>query len=144
MPASKTLTLLCLIFSLLNAEGKELEPIRSFRDLEWSNRVILILDSKNAEADIQKLTEAKQAIDERDLIWILINERSVSSNYKQGIDPSFTKLAKRRYEKEAKGVFLIGKDGGTKSKSTQLDLETIFALIDTMPMRIQEMEADHQ
>lgn len=36
-------------------------------------------------------------------------------------------------------VLLIGKDGGVKSRSSDLDLEATFGLIDQMPMRREEI-----
>ena len=38
-------------------------------------------------------------------------------------------------------VSLVGKDGGKKARQTgRLDLQAFFDLIDTMPMRLREME----
>ena len=37
---------------------------------------------------------------------------------------------------------LVGYDGGTKHTSTQPDLQTVFDIIDTMPMRRAEMPSD--
>jgi hypothetical protein len=36
-------------------------------------------------------------------------------------------------------VLLIGKDGNLKARSTDLDLEATFDLIDQMPMRREEL-----
>lgn len=41
---------------------------------------------------------------------------------------------------ETTQVRLVGKDGGVKSKQSKLKRESIFALIDTMPMRRAEMQ----
>ena len=40
------------------------------------------------------------------------------------------------------GLILIGKDGGIKLNSRKTSLEEIFSLIDTMPMRQEEMLND--
>ena len=37
-------------------------------------------------------------------------------------------------------IILIGKDGGTKMEKTEFDLNYIFNLIDSMPMRQREMK----
>ena len=39
-------------------------------------------------------------------------------------------------------LILIGKDGGIKLNSRKTSLEEIFSLIDTMPMRQEEMLND--
>ena len=39
-------------------------------------------------------------------------------------------------------LILIGKDGGIKLNSRKISLEEIFSLIDTMPMRQEEMLND--
>ena len=40
-------------------------------------------------------------------------------------------------------ILLIGKDGGEKLRSHEIpDLDTLFALIDGMPMRPREMSAN--
>lgn len=36
---------------------------------------------------------------------------------------------------------IIGRDGGVKARYESLDLDAVFAVIDTMPMRIQEMRS---
>ena len=43
-------------------------------------------------------------------------------------------------ENEPSRVLLIGKDGGVKLRGDELDVQRIFDLIDTMPMRIREMK----
>ena len=37
------------------------------------------------------------------------------------------------------GVTLIGKDGGVKYRISHLDLQQVFNIIDSMPMRAREM-----
>lgn len=105
---------LCTLF--LNAQADEL----NLQSYQWKNRILLLEDTKKDSTQIQKarkrLGSHKADLLERDLI-----------------------ILTRGGQKEFK-IRLIGKDGGQKWESgPDFKTQTIFDLIDSMPMRQQEM-----
>lgn len=107
----------------------------------WKNRVIVInVDEKNSElARLQYETlkeSAQQLIDRQIVIYKCIAESCVFYNWKQ--DPKTIQI-----NNPAKGfsVVLIGLDGSQKFNSNKLEsANSFFELIDTMPMRRQELK----
>lgn len=64
------------------------------------------------------------------------------SNYPDDLGDALAQYLDERYfDRFDARAFLIGKDGGLKSCEPDLDLPSIFARIDAMPMRRREMEA---
>ena len=58
------------------------------------------------------------------------------------INHDFIKSIRSIYAKETQQtiqVILIGKDGEVKKRNNKLELDALYSLIDTMPMRKQEM-----
>ena len=132
----------CIMMVSLNTRASG-EKLVSLDELQWKSRLILIFarepDSSNATANLK---EFKSEIDQRDIVWFVIDDKALQSNYDgdmgeklhdQIIDSHFTPLP------TANSVLLIGKDGTVKSRSSDLDLEATFGLIDQMPMRRAEM-----
>jgi hypothetical protein len=103
--------------------------------LRWNSRVILLfaLDTNNSQLAQQKEMLDRQAagIKDRDLKVFEITGRS----------PSGEQLRDRFHVKaDSFAVVLIGKDGSTKLKHSEpTDPNEIFKLIDSMPMRKDEM-----
>lgn len=82
-------------------------------------------------------------IEDRDIVWFVIGPRGVSSNYGR-IDRNLEENARSHLSDGHEGleVVLIGKDGSEKLRAASLDLDSIFARIDAMPMRRREMGID--
>ena len=104
-----------------------LEPYR------WNNRLLLVFaPSPNDALILEQLAEleaARSGLIERDLLVLTDTDPERGSDL--------------RYELEIKGfqVLLVGKDGGVKIRSrTPVRTEALFATIDAMPMRQQEIE----
>ena len=93
------------------------------------------------------MREPKSALDDfsarepelrdRDLLYFLISESGRFTNAARGQSAGFWQEVAGLVPND--GFLLIGRDGGVKARYEALDLDTVFALIDTMPMRIQEM-----
>jgi hypothetical protein len=49
--------------------------------LEWENRVIVINEPKNQDESLQLLKAQVAEIDDRDIIWFIINDDLALSNY---------------------------------------------------------------
>jgi hypothetical protein len=92
----------------------------------------------------QDLASGAQEVIERDLMILEIlehgesraSDRILSERAAEGIRSGFG-VRSGRFQ-----VFLIGKDGGVKLRSEQpVPVQDIFGLIDSMPMRRQEMDS---
>jgi hypothetical protein len=124
----------------LTANGADMNKLG---DYQWKNRLILIHAEENSGNEVETLRTAQVGIDDRDLIWfvntgsgLVSNQAAVSSR----LESEVTGLLE---ENRLNGrVLLIGKDGGIKSRESDLNLDAIFRRIDAMPMRAREMRND--
>lgn len=116
------------------------------RELRWENRVLLVFATSMADAQIaemQTIADASRAeLADRDLVfgWVLsegdsrLDGQPVSSDYAKQIRD------RAGFSSDAFGVVLVGKDGGIKARYDGVpDIDSVFALIDGMPMRRREM-----
>lgn len=115
---------LFLCFKLVNSQD--------LADYQWNNRLLILVAEKDNAIAAKKLktfANFKKEFGERDLLLL---ERSVHDNELialYGISARF------------EGILLIGKDGGLKLKKPySIEIEDIFKLIDSMPMRRVEMK----
>ncbi|MEJ2534280.1 MAG: DUF4174 domain-containing protein [Gammaproteobacteria bacterium] len=123
-------------------------PLSDLESLRWTNRIVLVLasgaDAAHAKANLEA---AAAGVTERDLLWFVIGEGAIATNFPGALDSDFGRRARQRYFGAASpddppggpGVVLVGKDGGVKSRSRDLDLEDLFDQIDRMPMRQREL-----
>ena len=112
---------------------KELEGIELNQYL-WKNRIILTFADDEDHPDLIKLkAEMKEnncEILNRDLLHFHISNDGKIGNHITTNDQLFR-------------ILLIGKDGGIKYESNQyVSLIQLFELIDSMPMRQDEMKQD--
>ena len=112
---------------------KELQGIELSRYL-WKNRIILTFADDEDHPDLIKLkVEMKEndcGILNRDLLHFHLSNDGKTGNLSTTNDQSFR-------------ILLIGKDGGIKYESKRSDsLIQLFELIDSMPMRQDEMQHD--
>ena len=113
--------------------SKELQGIELSRYL-WKNRIILTFADDQDHPDLIKLkVEMKEnecEILNRDLLHFHFSNNGKTGNHITTNDQSFR-------------ILLIGKDGGIKYESNQyVSLIQLFELIDSMPMRQDEMQHD--
>lgn len=124
----------------VNASDVQLEDLESLR---WQHRVILVFAREpGASKAIANLQAFAAGIDDRDIAWFVLDGATLRSNYTGTLDETLPGRLMERYftpRPDNTAVLLIGKDGGVKSRSSDLDLEAMFGLIDQMPMRRQEM-----
>ena len=112
---------------------KELQGIELNQYL-WKNRIILTFADDEDHPDLIKLkVEMKEnscEILNRDLLHFHFNNDGKIGNHTTTNDRSFR-------------ILLIGKDGGIKYESNRsVSLIQLFELIDSMPMRQDEMQHD--
>ena len=112
----------------------------------WRHRLLLIFSPSSQTPAFQKLVDKlqqqREGVADRDLIvFSLVNDgpsrvrevvlsRQESDNLRQRF----------RVTADEFRVVLIGKDGTVKLSESAVKLPDIFALIDSMPMRQQEMQ----
>ena len=135
MKAIKTILLLFLMHgSALTAQ--------QLSDFKWKNRVLIITNSPTHTNDFKKalqvIKDSSKEIEQRDLIILIYKQ----DNLYNLDDKEVLFKNSNTTIKHLNGFLLIGKDGGIKSKQPYpLQLEEIFELIDSMPMRRAEMKS---
>ena len=115
-------------------------------EYKWKNRLLLVFapseDDTRYRSLEKELREQEDAIVERDLLVFRILEGGESRLGDSPIDDDSSALLRDRLAARTGQftVVLIGKDGGEKlRRSDEVELEAIFSLIDSMPMRQREM-----
>lgn len=128
----KFLLPLC-VFAADNTELNEL------KQLQWQKRIILVF-SDRVEHYQQMFNDAEAAVRDRDIAWFIIDDKQLTSNYTGEISDSFLPQLHRQFTSSNEEVILIGKDGGVKQRGEALPINQLFDEIDSMPMRIREMQ----
>ena len=116
--------------------------------LRWKNRVLILFSPYESHPlfRLQKgdLASKVQEVSERDLVILEILEHGDSRAMNRTLSEKAAKSIRNRFGVSS-GLFqvlLIGKDGGVKLRSEQpVPAQDIFGLIDSMPMRRQEMDS---
>ena len=112
----------------------------SLGQFKWESRLVLIktTDIKRVE---ELLLTYQQAIEERHMLWFVLSENDMQSNYKGIISESLEdEIATVLSQFSKDNLVLVGKDGEVKSWNNGLNIESIFEQIDQMPMRQYEMQ----
>jgi len=112
----------------------------------WKNRLLfLFAPNRNHPffGSLHRALVAQQAeVVDRDLVIFEILESGPSSINTNWLDPQTAQSLRDKFNiaRSEFTVILIGKDGGIKlNRQDQTRLEDVFALIDAMPMRQEEM-----
>lgn len=141
MYSSRFRTLVLLSLALLVAAGCTKGPssVNSISEMQWQHRVLIVNIARVDDATMQTIYDNTAELNDRDMVWFVLSPGDVRSNL--GQVPSDLLADARKYVSNEAGaeVVLIGKDGGVKSRDRSLDLQKVFALIDSMPMRQREM-----
>lgn len=113
---------------------------------KWKKRVLLVFaPSRNHAAyqqQMQLLQEYKSDLRDRDLVLVEVLTNGESYVDFQPIDSSSATGLRNRLQVSNQDfcVILVGKDGGVKRRDkVPVEAKAIFAFIDAMPMRQQEM-----
>ena len=128
-----------------SAQGVRGTPF-DLSQFKWKNRLLLLFSPQRDHPFFDSLHQAvmnrKGDVADRDLIVFEIVEKGPSTVNGADIDPQ-TALSLRTQFDTPSGEFtlvLIGKDGEVKlTRRERTEIEDIFGLIDSMPMRRQEM-----
>ena len=116
----------------------------SIDQLRWSSRVILVKIHNDDRQTLTLLENAEEEINERHINWFVFSRETFYSNFNNRIGKDFRSQTLSQYLEADDSVVLLGKDGYVKLKSDTLDLEKIFELIDSMPMRQMEMTSQSE
>ncbi len=110
----------------------------NLNDLVWQYRVLLIESTAPRQQIFDYLQRFEAEIEDRDIAWFIIEGEQISSSLSAG---HWTAIKKDKQNLHCKQpVVLIGKDGGVKACEQVLEINTLFTLIDTMPMRQRERQ----
>jgi hypothetical protein len=113
---------------------------------QWKNRLLFLFAPDENNLALKKikrqLTFETEGIIDRDLVVFEVLEVGKSRMNNSKMDQKTSESIRNLFETPP-GKFtliLVGKDGGVKFRSNeQVSLEEIFELIDSMPMRKNEM-----
>ena len=112
----------------------------------WENRVLLLFtpDAENKEYTKQKTNISTNAkgLPERDMVLIDIEGEAILRINGEVQAGEHGRQLRQQFSvaPDAFTILLLGKDGTEKYRSTNaVPMETIYTLIDQMPMRQQEM-----
>jgi len=147
----KVFTVVIIIFSaLMIFDHKDTMPM-DLTQFQWKNRLLLIFAPDDNDSLFKKLQSeiiAQEAeVEDRDMIVFELLGLGSSRMNRALLDQSKVDSIRRHFSVPQRSfkVILIGKDGGIKLKrNDQIDLETIFELIDSMPMRKDEIRQKNQ
>lgn len=116
------------------------------RQFQWKNRLLFLFAPQRSDSlftDLQdEITVNKTEAEDRDMVIFVIFESEPSFINSENLDVQSAAALRKKFDIPP-GRFtaiLVGKDGGVKLKQhTGVKLNDIFALIDAMPMRQEEM-----
>lgn len=137
---SLVMAFLAIVF--LSAGYVMANPLKEYA---WKNRVIIVsapvahIDSLTKQSSILMKQEA--ALLERDMVLIEVsgNSASVKVGREKALDHAAI-IEHLDLKTDRFGIVLIGKDTGTKLRSTEpVAVRQILNLVDSMPMRQREM-----
>ena len=118
---------------------------------QWENRLLFLFapDRSHPFYDhlYSQIVEQKSEVEDRDLVIFSILLQDSSQMNTTAIDRREADSIRERFmiPPHAFSLILIGKDGGIKLKrNDQVDLTEVFELIDSMPMRRNEMRQKNQ
>ncbi len=132
----------CFYFSHM-AFAQQTQPLRFYH---WKNRVLIVFSateqSDQYKQQIQLLEKQEEELNDRDLVTFKVfKDHMINPAGKSLGKESADELRDKYKVKEGEfAILLIGKDGTLKIKQeTLLPTDHLFATIDSMPMRQQEM-----
>lgn len=139
---------LLVVVSMAQASEKGSVADLDLDALRWKNRVLVLFSPSESDPlfQLQKqgLASSAQGVLDRELMILEIMEQGQSRTGNQLLSEKSVQAIRKRLGVETGPfqVLLIGKDGGVKLRSREpVSTKDLFGLIDSMPMRQQEMDS---
>ena len=117
----------------------------------WKERVLIVTATSPTNIGYKRqdqlLTKGKKAMKDRDLVIYRLYDDHWLNPKNELLSDEEAESIYRKYEieKNTFSVLLIGKDGKVKMRKTDIiSTREIFQMIDSMPMRQQEMKKGKQ
>ncbi|MEP2559543.1 MAG: DUF4174 domain-containing protein [Rhizobiaceae bacterium] len=138
-------TLSTLFLALWSTSALAVDPLKS---LQWEKRPLLLFAKSRSFAPLDKqvdlLRSYRPGLEERDMVVLSTTGRQETSSAigYVSINRGTARQLKKRFEPQDRGltVILLGKDGTEKARWQQVvEPQAIFDLIDSMPMRQDEL-----
>jgi hypothetical protein len=130
------------------AAYREAEPF-SMAALRWKKRPLLLFAATEEDPLLRQQLEAVEStrdrFEERDMVLIVVLGEGPSRAGGRALSPEGADRLRASYgvDPEAFALRLVGKDGGVKRRGDDVvPMEEIYAQIDAMPMRQQEMRRE--
>jgi len=149
IPSISILLFLIAVLSMAKAGERSSVLDLDIDSLRWKNRVLVILSPTESDLSFQlqkqELASSSEGVLERDLMILEILEHGESRVGNQILSGKSVQAILKRLgvQRGSFQILLIGKDGGVKLRSSEpVSVKDIFGLIDSMPMRRQEMESE--
>ena len=118
---------------------------------QWKNRLLFLFAPDSSDPSFHHLQnqiiDQKSEVEDRDLVVFSVLVQEPSQMNTTAIDLREADSIRDRFAipPHAFSLILIGKDGGIKLKrNDRVDLAEVFELIDSMPMRKNEMQQQNQ
>lgn len=119
-------------------------------DYTWKNRLVLLFaphdSSKLLQQQYTALQSDPEGLNNRDLlIFKVSSDQVIGHNIRQGTEVAQQLRNQYQVGEDDFCAILIGKDGSEKiRKEREIPLNELYAVIDAMPMRRQEMKKESQ
>jgi len=145
---SRAIVAAIIVVVALSAGGSqnERETTVDLNQYRWKNRLLLLFtptrDHPWFDSLHGSLMTRKVDVADRDLVVFEVLESGLSTVDTEPLDPGTAEMLREKFgvAEGSFSVILVGKDGGVKlDHQDHISLEEIFALIDAMPMRQEEM-----
>jgi hypothetical protein len=148
IPSISILLFLIAVLSMAKAGERSSVLDLDLDSLRWKNRVLVILSPTESDLSFQlqkqESASSPEGVLDRDLVILEILEQEKSRIGKQILSEKSVQNIRKKLGVQTGPfqVLLIGKDGGVKLRSAEpVPVKDIFGLIDSMPMRRQEMDS---
>ena len=148
IPSISILLFLIAVLSMAKAGERSSVLDLDLDSLRWKNRVLVLFSPSESDASFQSqkqgLASSAEEVLDRELMVLEIIEQGQSRAGNQLLSQKSVQNIRKRFgvQRGPFQVLLIGKDGGVKLRSSEpVSMKDLFGLIDSMPMRQQEMDS---
>ena len=145
MSIGRTMAIIALLLTAsIQVGAATMAPMDAYT---WKKRVLIVFTNpRGAGVDAQRAALAGREVElaDRDMVvFAVLDTDEVRSIYGTAPAAEQTQILREKFDVPAKSgltTILLGKDGGVKWREPRIaEPQELFDLIDTMPMRRQEM-----